>query len=257
MASGRASRMKVAAYQAPLLPAGSMEAIELIRERIRWCEAEGVQLLCCPEAILGGLADYSDTPDEFAIETAELESRLAPLASAAVTTVVGFTERAGGSLYNSAAVMQRGSTAGVYRKLHPAIHRSVYAAGTGISVFRAGELTFGILICNDSNYPELARLIAARGATVLLVPTNNGLPAAKASAKLVAETRKVDIARATENSLWVVRADVAGRTDQLVSRGSSGIVDPNGVVVRTARELSADLLVADVPAPKARASTDA
>ena len=49
--------MKVAAYQAPLLPAGSMEALGLIRDRVKWCETEGVDILCCPEAVLGGLAD--------------------------------------------------------------------------------------------------------------------------------------------------------------------------------------------------------
>jgi predicted amidohydrolase len=59
--------MKVAAYQAPLLPAGSREAIEFIREQVARCESEGVSILCCPEAILGGLADYSQNPLKFAI----------------------------------------------------------------------------------------------------------------------------------------------------------------------------------------------
>ena len=47
--------MKVAAYQPPLLPGGSMEALQLIRDRVKWCETEGVDILCCPEAVLGGL----------------------------------------------------------------------------------------------------------------------------------------------------------------------------------------------------------
>jgi hypothetical protein len=51
--------VKVAAYQAPLLPSGSMGAVDLIRQRIAWCEVEGVEILCCPEAVLGGLADYA------------------------------------------------------------------------------------------------------------------------------------------------------------------------------------------------------
>ena len=51
--------MKVAAYQAPLLPSGSVEALELIRRRVNRCEQEGVEILCCPEAVLGGLADYA------------------------------------------------------------------------------------------------------------------------------------------------------------------------------------------------------
>jgi len=241
--------VRVAAYQAPLLAAGSMDALGLIRTRVEWCEAEGVTILCCPEAILGGLADYAGHPARFAIATdaGRLDSVLAPLASDTVTTIVGFTELAdGGRLYNSAAVFRRGSVVGLYRKLYPAIHRSVYEAGRKVPVFQVGELTLGIVICNDSNYFEPARLMAASGATALFVPTNNGLPPARACAELVAQARNVDITRAVENSMWVIRADVAGRTVELVSYGSSGIVDPDGIVVRTARQLSDDLIVAEI-----------
>ena len=241
--------MKVAAYQAPLLAAGSMDALGLIRTRVEWCEAEGVTILCCPEAILGGLADYGGHPTQFAIaaDPGRLDSALAPLASDTVTTIVGFTELAqGGRLYNSAAVFQRGSVVGLYRKLYPAINRSVYEAGHEVPVFQIGELTLGIVICNDSNYFEPARLMAAHGAAALFVPTNNGLPPARACAELVAQARNVDIARAVENSVWVIRADVAGRTVELVSYGSSGIVDPDGMVVQSARQMSEDLIVAEI-----------
>ena len=80
-----------------------------------------------------------------------------------MTTIVGFTELAADNrLYGiSAAVFQRGSVVGVYRKRHPAINRSVYAAGRETPVFRAGALTFGIVICYDSNFTEPARLMAA------------------------------------------------------------------------------------------------
>ena len=247
--------MKVAAYQAPLLPAGSMDALRLIRTQIERCEAQGVTILCCPEAILGGLADYTEHPAHFAI-AAHLDSVLAPLASDTVTTIIGFTELADeGRLYNSAAVFQRGSVAGVYRKLYPAINRSVYEAGCNVPVFHVGELTLGIVICNDSNYFEPARLMAAHGAAALFVPTNNGLPPAKSSADLVAQARNVDIARAVENSMWVIRADVAGRTGGLVSYGSSGIVDPNGMVIQSAKQFSEDLVIAEIdtaPPPRRR-----
>jgi predicted amidohydrolase len=56
----------------------------------------------------------------------------------------------------------------------------------------------------------------------------------------------VDIARAMENRVSVIRADVAGRTADLVSYGSSGIVDPGGTVRQSARRLAEDLLVADL-----------
>jgi predicted amidohydrolase len=228
-----------------------MDALGLIRKRVKWCEAEGVRILCCPEAILGGLADYAEHPNQFAIAPGagdgQLDSALASLTSDTVTTIVGFTELAdGGRLYNSAAVFQRGSIVGLYRKLHPAINHSVYEAGREVPIFRVEELTFGIVICNDSNHPELARFMAAQGATALFVPTNNALPLTRAHWDLASEARNVDIATAVENSMWIIRADVAGRTDELVSYGSSGIVDRGGIVLRSGRRLRADLVVADI-----------
>jgi predicted amidohydrolase len=241
--------MKIAAYQAPLSVASSTEVLGLIREQIDRCAREGVEILCCPEGVLGGLADYAILPVDgaFDAERGDLQELLAPLASDRVTTILGFTEiERDGRLYNAAAVFHQGSVAGVYRKLYPAINRSVYTAGHQMPVFRVGDLTFGVLICNDSNYLEPARIMAARGAAALFVPTNNGLPAAKARPELVAEARNVDIARAVENSVFVIRADVAGRVDGLVSYGSSGIVDPDGMVLGAARQLDADLVVADI-----------
>ena len=224
-----------------------MEAVGLIRIRVEVCEAEGVEILCCPEAVLGGLADYAARPADFAIDVqaGQLDAALAPLASDTVTTILGFTEIAGpGELYNSAAVFHKGAVVGVYRKLHPAIRKSIYRAGDRIPVFTVGGLTFGILICNDCNFPEPARIMAAQGATALFVPTNNGLPLEKAD--VVVEARNVDIALATENRVAIIRADVAGRTANLVSYGSSGIVDRDGTVLQSAQRLTEDLLVADL-----------
>ena len=150
--------MRVAAYQAPLFLPGCMDALDLIRMQVRRCETERIRILCCPEAILGGLADNDPEPSRFAMRTDMLKIALLPLASDTVTSVVGFTECGlDGRIYNSAAVFQRGEITGMYRKLYPAIRRSVYSAGHEVRVFEIGELTFGITICNDSNHRELPR----------------------------------------------------------------------------------------------------
>src|SRR5260370_12852807 len=123
--------MKVAAYQAPLLPGGSMAALQLIRDRVKWCETAGVAILCCPEAVLGGLADDAKCPVDIAIdvESGQLEALLAPLASKSVTAIVGFTETVGGAkLYNTAALFHDRSVVGLYRKRHPAISPPVSTA---------------------------------------------------------------------------------------------------------------------------------
>jgi predicted amidohydrolase len=242
--------MRVAAYQAPLDATRSIEiALGVIREQVERCEREGVEILCCPEGMLGGLADYATRPADIAIDTeaGELDALLAPLANDRVATIVGFTEVGrGGRLYNAAAVFHRGSVAGVYRKLHPAIRRSVYAAGDETPVFTVGGLTFGIVICRDSSFPEPARIMAAQGAATLFVPTNNGLPPSIVGADVAADARNDDIARAVENGVSVVRADVAGRCGNLESWGSSGIVDQRGAVLRSTRQLCPDLIVADI-----------
>jgi len=226
--------VKVAAYQAPLEIIGSSEILTLIREQIERCESEVVEILCCPEGVIGGLADYSSRPHDIAIdiESGQLHKLLTPLTSDTVTTILGFTEVARtGRLYNSAAVYHKGAVIGIYRKLYPAINKSVYEAGDEASVFTVGNLTFGIIICNDSNYSEPARIMASKGASALFIPTNNGLPPAKGGPELIAQARKVDLKRAVENSVWVIRADVAGRTASLISYGSSGIVSPDGVAL--------------------------
>jgi predicted amidohydrolase len=241
--------MKVAAYQASLKARSNREVIDLLRKQVDHCESIGVEILCCPEAVLGGLADYSTAPTATAIdvERSQLSDALAPLRSDTVTTIVGFTEiDRSGRLYNSAAVFHRGSVIGVYRKHHPSMNRSVYAAGDATPVFTVGALTFGIIICRDSNFAEPARTMVGKGARAFFVPTNNGMPPLKGGPELIMEARNADIVRARTYQVSVIRADVAGRAGGLMSYGSSGIVDQGGIVLGSAKPLVPDLVVADI-----------
>jgi predicted amidohydrolase len=243
------NQLRVAAYQSPLAHPAPAEALDLLRPQIARCTHERVSILCCPEAMLGGLADYGSDPFRWAIAVAELESLLRPLANNLVTTIVGFTERSSGRLYNSAAIFHRGRLIGIHRKVHPAINTSVYAAGTETSVFHVGALTFGVVICYDLNFPELAGQLRAQGASVLFVPSNNGMPPDRGGAELVELARAADRNNAVENSLWVVRADVAGHDGAFVSYGSSAITDPQGRLICASTTFSEDLLTAEIAIP--------
>ena len=238
--------MKVAAYQLPLQAIYSLQILKLIRKQIDWCEVNDVALLCCPEAVLGGLADYSGEATKFAfnVESDQLNQVLQPLASESVTTIVGFTEvDARNHLYNSAAVFHKGSVLGIYRKNHPFINKSIYEAGDTAPTFTIGGLTFGILICLDSNYQQPAKAMVAKGATAFFIPTNNGLPEERGGTEVVSEAREADITLAKENNVHIIRADVAGRFNGFVSYGSSEIVDPSGTLLHAAREMTSELLV--------------
>lgn len=135
----------------------------------------------------------------------------------------------------------------MYRKHHPAIRRSRYAPGTGTPVFTVDNVTFGILLCYDSTFPDLATRLARNGATLIFVPTNNGLPNAHDSSEAAALARYCDVARAVENRVWIIRADVAGRSGVLDSRGSTRFVAPDGSVVAEAEAGSTDLVIVDIP----------
>jgi predicted amidohydrolase len=241
--------MKVAAYQMSLPACRSHDSILRIAATVRWCEANRIQVLCCPEGALGGLADYAPAAADIAVrvENGELLTLIAPLLSRSVTTIVGFTELGNdGKLYNSAAVLHRGELLGRYRKWYPAIHRSVYSAGHEQLVFKLPDFTFGVLICRDSMFSEPARAMAAQGASIFFVPTNTGLPPGRASLELVEETRACDVSRAIENHAYVVRADMAGKDAPLVAFSTTAITGPDGCLVRTAHQDAEELLVTEI-----------
>ena len=92
-----------------------------------------------------------------------------------------FEKRAPGLYHNTAVVFEKdGSVAGKYRKMHipddPGFYEKFY--------FTPGDLGFepvdtsvgrlGVLVCWDQWYPEAARLMALKGAQVLIYPTAIG-----------------------------------------------------------------------------------
>lgn len=247
--------MKIAAYQAPYLTFGSMAAVELISEQLDVCETQGVEVLCCPEAVIGGLAHEADgeSPADVALGVAsgELAAALAPLLDSPVTAIIGFTERdPTGSVFNSAAVLSEGRVAGVYRKVYPG-YRTAFRAGADLPVFHHHSTPYGIMICNDLWYVEPARVLAAAGAAIVFVPTNSGHPH-DVTPSFQSRGENLPIARAVENTTTVVVADIAGVQGDRVAHGFSCIIDPDGVVLVRAEPLAGALLIADV-APARRA----
>lgn len=92
-----------------------------------------------------------------------------------------FEKRAEGLYHNTAVVFEKdGSIAGKYRKMHipddPNFYEKFY--------FTPGDLGFepidtsvgrlGVLICWDQWYPEAARIMALKGAQILIYPTAIG-----------------------------------------------------------------------------------
>lgn len=92
-----------------------------------------------------------------------------------------FEKRADGLYHNTAFVFERdGSIAGKYRKMHipddPGFYEKFYftPGDIGFEPIETSLGKLGVLVCWDQWYPEAARLMALKGAKILVYPTAIG-----------------------------------------------------------------------------------
>lgn len=117
-----------------------------------------------------------------AVEANPAVAHFAPIArELGVVLPISFFEHAGQAYFNSVAILDAdGAMLGVYRKAHipngPGYQEKNYFS-PGDSGFRVWQTRFGRLgvgICWDQWFPETARVLALRGAELLLFPTAIG-----------------------------------------------------------------------------------
>jgi N-carbamoylputrescine amidase len=92
-----------------------------------------------------------------------------------------FEKRAAGLYHNTAVVFENdGSIAGKYRKMHipddPGFYEKFYftPGDLGFEPIETSVGKLGVLVCWDQWYPEAARLMALKGAQILIYPTAIG-----------------------------------------------------------------------------------
>lgn len=164
-----------------------------------------------------------------------------------------FERRAAGLYHNTSLVFEAdGSLAGKYRKMHipddPGFYEKFY--------FTPGDLGFepihtsigklGILVCWDQWYPEAARLMALKGAEILIYPTAIGWnPDDPCDEKARQREAWITIQRshAVANGIPVVSVnrcgfeeDPSGQTSGIDFWGSSFVTGPQGEILEMAPE---------------------
>lgn len=156
-----------------------------------------------------------------------------------------FERRAPGLYHNTAVVFERdGSMAGKYRKMHipddPAYYEKFYftPGDLGFEPIQTSVGKLGVLVCWDQWYPEAARLMAMKGAEMLIYPTAIGwersdTPDEKARQREAWIT--VQRGHAVANGLPVVTVnrvghepDPSGATGGILFWGSSFVAGPQG-----------------------------
>lgn len=157
-----------------------------IDQKIRQLSRDGAELIVLQE-LHNGLY-FCQTEDVALFDQAEpipgpSTEHFGALAKECVVVLVLslFEKRATGLYHNTAVVMEKdGSIAGKYRKMHipddPAYYEKFYftPGDLGFTPIQTSVGKLGVLVCWDQWYPEAARIMALRGAQLLIYPTAIG-----------------------------------------------------------------------------------
>jgi len=149
-----------------------------------------------------------------------------------VVIVYPVFEKAGkGEYYNSAAVIDAdGSLAGVYRKVHiPNVmgwHERFYflPGNKGFPIFETRIGTIGVQISWDVFFPEGPRILALKGAELVIVPTSNAHASQERWERMIA-------GNALANGIFFLRVNRVGREEKQSFYGKSFCMDPHGELV--------------------------
>lgn len=237
--------IRVAAYQAA--PHSTFQARkEQITAALEKADKQDIDFLCFPEGFLTGYYSKKEdaTQNSLNIQDALFQDWLSEIARFRVTAILGFNEREGDRLYDSAAIVEQGQLLGTQRKHY--LYHDYFTPSCHFKTFQSKGVIFGIVICLDSNYFEPARILALQGATILFTPMCN-----KVSPEHPFATRPPYyshfVARAHENRCWLVGADWVWENDgNLVCPGHSIIYDSDGNQITRSHEGKEQFVIADV-----------
>jgi deaminated glutathione amidase len=209
----------------------------------RRAAAAGAQLVVLPEkwSVLGGPevihagAEPLDGPALQWARAAARELGIDLVAGSIAERVEGAEKGANTSVH----VGPDGEVQAVYRKIHMfdvevggTRYEESAAEQPGDTIVvteSAGGVPMGMSVCYDLRFPELYRVLAVRGARVLLVPSAFTVPTTRDHWELLLR------ARAIENQAFVVAPNQIGdHAPGYRSGGRSMIVDPWGLVLATA-----------------------
>ncbi|MBC5633744.1 carbon-nitrogen hydrolase [Parabacteroides hominis] len=224
--------------------------IEKLEQNIRACALQGAELVVLQE-LHNGLY-FCQTENTEVFDQAEPVPGPSTEVFGALAKELGvvlvlslFEKRAPGLYHNTAVVIEKdGTIAGKYRKMHipddPAYYEKFYftPGDLGFEPIQTSVGKLGVLVCWDQWYPEAARLMAMKGAELLIYPTAIGWESSDAEDE---KQRQLDAwitvqrGHAVANGIPVVAVnrvghedDPSGQTNGIQFWGNSFVAGPQG-----------------------------
>ncbi len=222
-----------------------------------WCEraaAEKADLVLFPELLVHGHCTPNTWDLAEPVPGPSVERLVQIARQHRLVLSAGLSEKERDIVYNTQVVVGPNGYLGKQRKLHLSRDEVLfYKGGREINVIDAGRCKLGIVICYDNQFPEIARVLALRGADVLLMPhaarmkTWDDTPESEAAARRYSRDYFLPLAmRARENACFAVLTDQAGRAGYVDSyprnhpnqphhAGAALVFDPDGMVLASAQ----------------------
>ncbi len=222
--------------------------LQEIHNTLYFCQVEDPDLFDFAEPIPG------PSTDQYGKLAAELQVVI-------VTSL--FERRAAGLYHNTSVVLEKdGTIAGKYRKMHipddPAYYEKFYftPGDMGFEPIKTSVGNLGVLICWDQWYPEPARLMAMRGADMLIYPTAIGWESTDTDDEKMRQRDAWVISHrghAVANGLPVIAVnrvgfepDPSGQTNGISFWGNSFAVGPQGEFLCEADNHKEEILIVDI-----------
>jgi beta-ureidopropionase len=204
--------------------------LQTLATTLQEAERASVDVLVLPELASSGYAfESSEEAAECSenIPSGNYSERLLSWSKKNRLVVAGICEREESSIFNSAAMFCNGKHIVTYRKAHLFNReKKWFSPGQSeppVAVF--GEYSYGVMICWDWIFPEMTRILALKGAQLVLHPAN-----------LVLDyCQKAMQTRALENGVFTATANRLGKERDLLFTGKSQITDNRGEVLVTMR----------------------
>ena len=174
-----------------------------------------------------------------------------------VVLPVSFFERANNAMFNTVAIVDAdGEVLGSYRKSHipdaPGYSEKYYFnhGDTGFRVWQTRYARIGVAICWDQWFPEAARVMALKGAELLLYPTAIGSEPDGTDCRALPHWQRVMQGHAAANLMPVVASNrigsEQGKSCSLQFFGGSFISDHLGEKIAEADRDSEGVLVEEI-----------
>ena len=147
--------------------------LDLVKEACSRSEKDNARILFLPELILTGHGGHSKmTENAERVPDGPLSTAVIELSKEhSICICVGIAELRNNIVYNSQIVADRGNYLGLQRKINLSGDEYChFGVGNSVEVFDIGDIRFGITICYDNHFPELALVHNLNNVDLILSP---------------------------------------------------------------------------------------